>query len=183
MFEKYLVENCAPTLASLKTANLFRCKCEEERELRDAVAAWNELFRPKGVEMAILKVWNKMSLIYLYRKERLATDLRNPGVSEFLHCCGYESTDVDYAIEKLSERMRESETFPHEIGLFLSYPLGDVIGFIDNKGENCLYCGYWKVYCDKQQAICTFRKYRKCHDVYCRRWREGYSIMKLTVAG
>ena len=34
--EFYLIENCAPTLASLKTASLFRCPCREEEDVFDA---------------------------------------------------------------------------------------------------------------------------------------------------
>ena len=36
--------------------------------------------------------------------------------------------------------------FPHEMGIFLGYPLGDVKGFIVHGGKNYLYSGYWKVY-------------------------------------
>ena len=38
--------------------------------------------------------------------------------------------------------------FPHEIGIFLGYPLADVAGFIRNKGRNCKCIGTWKVYGD-----------------------------------
>ena len=31
MIEKCLIEHCAPTLASLKAANLFNACCEEEK--------------------------------------------------------------------------------------------------------------------------------------------------------
>lgn len=33
MLEKYLVEHCAPTLASLKTANLFNYSFDNEENL------------------------------------------------------------------------------------------------------------------------------------------------------
>ena len=42
--------------------------------------------------------------------------------------------------------------FPHEIGLFLGYPFEDVMGFIENKGENYLCSGCWKVYSCEQDA-------------------------------
>ena len=95
---------------------------------------------------------------------------------------GYQDTDPHHAISHLIERLEENGTFPHEIGLFLGYPLDDVIGFIVNKGKNCHCIGCWKVYCNKEEAERTFCKYKKCTDVYNRLWRNGRSIQKLTVA-
>ena len=48
---------------------------------------------------------------------------------------GYENTDEEEAIACLKARLNLEEKFPHEIGLFLGYPLGDVIGFIENAGK------------------------------------------------
>ena len=39
MIEKCLIEHCAPTLASLKAANLFNTWCEEGENL-EAQLAW-----------------------------------------------------------------------------------------------------------------------------------------------
>ena len=65
---------------------------------------------------------------------------------------GYDSTEPEKAIEKLKMRLNETTEFPHEIGLFLGYPVGDVVGFIKNKGKNFKCCGCWKVYCDQCEA-------------------------------
>ena len=51
--------------------------------------------------------------------------------------------------------------FPHELGLILGYPLCDVIGFIKNHGQNCLYCSYWKVYDNLSQTKRVFEVYDK----------------------
>lgn len=63
--------------------------------------------------------------------------------------------------------------FPHEIGIFLDYPLQDVKGFIENKGKNSKYNGLWKVYGDKDASMKLFEKYRKCISVYSELWRSG----------
>ena len=52
------------------------------------------------------------------------------------------------------------EKFPHEIGLFLDYPLVDVIGFIRNTGKNCKCSGCWKAYGNAKEAEKTFCKYK-----------------------
>ena len=100
----------------------------------------------KGVSVCILKIRKQTALIYVFRKNFLERDMKRPGVAELLKKCGYESTDADYALRHLRGRLENNEDFPHEIGLFLGYPLGDVIGFVENEGRNSLCCGCWKVY-------------------------------------
>ena len=74
-----------------------------------------------------------------------------------------------------------SDTFPHEIGLFLGYPPKDVKGFIE-EGPRCAKCtGCWQVYGDEEKALKTFERYRKCTEVYCAQVSCGKSLERLTV--
>ncbi len=182
MIEKYLIRHCSPTLASLKTANLFTYKYECDIELYNTLEEWNDSFRSKGVKMRILRKKENVALIYVYRESMLKLDLEKAGVDLFLGQYGYEHRDIDYAIDKLSERINESESFPHEIGIFLSYPLADVIAFIENKGQNCKCVGCWKVYFNECEAIKKFARFKKCTEVYSRLWTNGKSILELSVA-
>ena len=90
--------------------------------------------------------------------------------------------DRDDALGHLKRRLLEKENFPHEIGLFLGYPLRDVIGFIRNEGKNCKCADCWKVYGDEREAKKIFEAFRKCREVYLRLWKEGRSVSNLTVA-
>lgn len=56
----------------------------------------------------------------------------------------------------MKDRLHMCEKFPHEIGLFLDYPLVDVIGFIRNTGKNCKCSGCWKAYGNAKEAEKTF---------------------------
>ena len=182
MMEKFLVEHCSPTLASIKTANLFTYKFETEEELHDSLRILNDSVRDKGVSLMILRKNEHKALIYVCRISRLAEDLKKQGVYEFLNRYGYESTDPAYALDRLRKRLETRQDFPHEIGLFLGYPLGDVVGFVENAGQNCKCAGCWKVYCNECEAIKIFAKYKKCREVYTKLWNNGRSILQLTVA-
>ncbi len=182
MIETYLVKHCAPTLASLKTAGLFTFSFNNENDLDRQIAFCNELINNKGVYITILKKKQNTALIYVYRKNKLSMDMEQNGVFNFLQMYGYKSTDVDYAIEKLKQRVNSSDVFPHEIGMFLGYPLSDVIGFINNSGRNSKMTGYWKVYGDVSNAVNLFNKFNKCRRVYAKKYFDGTSIQKLTVA-
>lgn len=180
--DNYLVEHCSPTLASLKTANLFSCRYDSDEQLQCAVQMWNALFSTKGIELIILKQTKELALIYVCRKNRLCADLNKPGVAEFLKEYGYHNNEVEYSLSVLKERLAASNDFPHEIGIFLDYPLNDVKGFIENSGANFKCSGCWKVYCNECDAIRTFHKYKKCREVYSRLFRSGTrDILQLTV--
>lgn len=182
MLEKYLIEHCSPTLASLKTANLFRLRFAEGLELSQQLAQWNERLGGKGVSLMVLRRWDDWALVYVCRKEKLKKDLQMPGVAQFLARYGYQSIDVEYAIARLADRLGNQGEFPHEIGIFLSYPLGDVIGYIENAGQNSKCSGCWKVYCNECEAVQIFAKFKKCKQVYLKLWNQGRSVWQLTVA-
>ena len=113
----------------------------------------------------------------------MQADLHKPGVAAFLAQYGYSSIDVGDALARLQVRFNAVEDhFPHEIGLFLDYPLSDVAGFIANRGRNCKLLGCWKVYGDEYAAQKLFARFKKCQDVYSRLWNNGKSILQLTVA-
>lgn len=182
MLDKYLIEHCSPTLASLKTANLFSLDTGSEENLEANVDRLNSRLEIKGVQLMILKKEGNRALIYVCRKKHLQEDLEKPGVASFMELYGYESTDADKAIETLAERLKNVDDFPHEIGLFLGYPLGDVIGFIANAGRNSKCSGCWKVYCNECQAIKKFAQFEKCRRLYKEMWQKGKCISQLAVA-
>lgn len=181
--EKYLIEHCSPTLASLKTGNLMNIPYTCAQELEESVAAVNAEICGRGVEVIILKRCESTALIYTFRRARLIEDLNRKGVRELLAQYGYDAANgVDGCIEHLKSRLKCTCDFPHEIGLFLGYPLGDVIGFIENGGQNSKCTGCWKVYCDECEAAKMFAKFEKCRCIYKKLWLQGRNIVKLTVA-
>ncbi|GLB32285.1 hypothetical protein LAD12857_42080 [Lacrimispora amygdalina] len=182
LLERHLIEYCSPTLASLKTANLFNHSFTSKEELNRQLEYLNLQLGEKGISLIELYRRGNKALIYVYRKSHLMKDLNRPGVSRFLKNYGYETMDVDLALARLKIRLKEEEGFPHEIGLFLGYPLGDVIGFIRNSGKNCKCLGCWKVYCNECEAVKTFARYQKCRTIYSRLWRNGRTVWQLTVA-
>lgn len=68
VLDAYLVGHCAPTLAGLKTANLFTCTVAGD--LRGTLAIWNEALLEKGVRLLALRVRAQTALIYVYRRVR-----------------------------------------------------------------------------------------------------------------
>lgn len=181
-FEHKLVTHCAPVLAGLKSANLFRFSVLEMEAFPDIVHWYHVQLSEKGVSIRLLYFSGKQALIYVFREKKLLEELRYPGVTEFLLKEGYPAEILSAQLDHLQMRIRTNAVFPHEIGIFLGYPLHDVVGFIENAGKNCCCCGCWKVYANAGKAKRLFAKYEKCRAVYCRQHLEGKPIMRLTVA-
>ena len=180
--ERFLIEHCSPTLAGLKTANLFSCPANSESELNTYLLRANNELNDRDVYLELLRKDNERAIIYVYRKKKLQKELQDKNISGFLSQYGYSSDSVSYCIEYLRKRFESGDGFPHEIGVFLGYPLEDVIGFIENAGKNSKCSGCWKVYSDECNAMKLFELYNKCRKIYMKLFAGGRSIMQLTVA-
>lgn len=181
MSEELLVQCCAPTLAGIKTGSLFSCPYQDRRSLNADIRTLNRLLSPCGLRILPLRFHKGQALLYLFRPDWLKRDLNCSPAREILDEAGYKGLCCGQCIVKLIERLQGSEGFPHEIGLFLSYPPEDVRGFIENKARNYKLIGYWKVYGDVEHARKTFEKYKKCTDAYCKRLKAGYPLDQLAV--
>ena len=181
MLEKHLIDHCSPTLAGLKMGNLVSIRFENKEAFCQEVAGWDALFSGKGVRLCLLRLRENCGLVYVYRPIALARRLLNPGFAAFLHRHGYENLSVEAALQRLRSHINEKCEFPHEIGVFLGYPLEDIEGFIRHRGKCCKCCGCWKVYGDEDAAKRTFRKFDLCTAAYRQLFASGHSLLRLTV--
>ncbi len=181
MGDQLLIRLCAPTLAGLKTGNLFTVDIDDRDKFNKEVREFNYRFLGKGIRMIPVKYWKGHVLIYLYRPAFLKRDFADEEVCRILKEKGYSYTNADLCVAQLAKHLAADACFPHEIGLFLGYPVEDVIGFMKSPEEGVKYTGFWKVYGDKESALKTFDKYIKCTEVYRNAHKNGTSLEQLTV--
>ena len=181
MSDELLIKCGSPTLAGLKTGNMFSYAYESREEVNRDLRRLNRILVPRGLRVLPLRYNEKTVLLYLYRIDALRKDLSGREAAQILREVGYESADSDRCVVELINKLRSAKEFPHEVGLFLSYPPEDVRGFIDNHAENCKYLGFWKVYGDVAKAKKTFSRYEMCTKAYNRMWRKGVSLRSLIV--
>lgn len=177
--EENIIRHCSPTLAGMKTGNMFTQFFENEQQMKESIRELNKIFVDKGLRLIPLRWKNKKALLYLFRPSYLSRDLRNSTANRLLRERGYLDETPGKCICHLIKRLEENEDFPHEIGLFLGYPPEDVCGFIENREDECKCVGCWKVYGDAEKAQKTFAKYKKCTDVYCKQFANGRTIEQL----
>jgi len=182
MSDKTIVRFCSPTLAGLKVASLFTYKFNNKSQLCRDIRRTNNRLRIKGIKFQILNIFNSLAIIYVYRIDKLKAILEKNDIRNFLASYGYITFDIVSVLKNLSFRMRKNNNFPHEIGIFLGYPLKDTIDFIENNGKNYLCSGYWKVYNNETEALKTFSRYRKCTEIYCKKHAQGTCMEKLAIS-
>ena len=173
-----LAMHCAPIMKGIKAANIITV---DKREFSQ-IGHWLE---GTSISYRFLKTRGEKAVLYLYRKEELEQYLFLNEIQLFLKEFGYETTDLETMLNHLSERIclyRDGNAeFPHEIGIFLEYPLMDVKGFLENNGKNFVFSGYWKVYHDVQGAARRFEQYDRERDDAIKEVISGKTIKDIIV--
>lgn len=165
-----LATHCAPLLRGLVIANVLTVNCNDIK----AIAG---LLQGTQIRLKILSCKGQRAVLYLYREKELKIYMKQKHVKDFLERHGYSSDDLPSLLGELSQRVHMHNggqtDYPHEIGIFLGYPLEDVEGFIENGGRNFLYMGYWKVY--HNEVVC-----KKLFDAFD---KEREEVVSEIVAG
>ena len=126
-FETVMIEQCAPVLAGLKPAGLFRYETRDCADLAARVRCWNDQLGEKGLKVRVLKgcAQTHRYLIYVYRESRLRQVLADEAVQEFLQREGYalpeNASNCDNMLRQLSRRLCCEADLPHEIGVRVSW--------------------------------------------------------------
>lgn len=170
MLGRMIVEYGAPTLCGLKPGSLFAPRMDGARLEREMEALAPGLLE-RGVRMIRIDA-PRGTLLMLARPAVLEEVLAGREEAAFLQALGYDTSDARQAGEQLAQRMEEDRPFPHEVGVFLGYPLEDVVGFIEHDGRDCAAQGAWKVYGDVERAERTFERFARCTQA-CRQLFDG----------
>lgn len=175
--ERCLAMHTAPTLMGVKCASLVSVRVSDET-VRTYLSFSEQIAEKYGLKMRLLCCCRERQLIYVYHERLLDAWLNSSEVAGFLADYGYcEVMGADEKLDLLASRLA-CGSFPHEIGAFLGYPIGDIRGFINNGGKNCLLCGCWKVYGDIEEAQRKFNIYGRCREILCDRLNNGLTLFQ-----
>ncbi len=176
-FDETIIHCASPSLCGIKPANLFSMKesCFESGE--EKLKSWQKIFSKKERYFVAIRKSDGRILFFVYDKSLLEKICANSSNKAYLLAKGYDfSRGFSAVISELLHRLAVSEDFPHEVGLFLGYPLEDVIGFESGKGAGYSSAGYWKVYGDPLSARVKMNEYKTCSEK-CMNWLSaGYSV-------
>lgn len=156
--------SAAPTIAKEKASSLVVFNNKNKRNLHKF---WEKYKKEIEIKFPLkfyeLKKNDKIAVVLFYNEEKLKKILLEEKSLNFLKRFGYKKNmNIKECLKLLSSRYENA--CPHEIGIFLGYPIDDVIEFIDCPNKQCLMLGYWKVYHNPEKAKDIFKKYDMARD-------------------
>lgn len=171
-----VVLQCAPFLKGLKASSMISLG-------ENLCADLPGMFGNKEISWKVLVRKKGKCLLFFYRAEELEEFVNRPGNKNVLDGFGYQGMNLGEMLDYLEKRVCSMENgrngFPHEIGVFLGYPIEDVEGFIKNNGKNYLFIGYWKVYHDPFGAVKTFRAFDEARKYAVNEFLSGKSLQEI----
>lgn len=187
-FERQLAQHCSPAISGIKPANIITFPVKEGEKgpgISRLAAGYDRYLKKRDLRFQILCECPGRCLLMVYRPSLLERHLRQPQVREILVREGYDTESLENMVGQLAGRVGRSGSceFPHEIGLFLGYPVEDVVGFMENRGKNYLYSCYWKVYSDVERAKAWCSQWERVRDGLVKVVDSGVSISEMLCAG
>lgn len=174
--ETRIALQCAPLITGIKISNLLIVsECDEE--------GVRMILKKSGmIHYRLLRFSGKTTFL-VFHKTQLASYLKNFNVLRILEANGYHDLSLGGILRTFQSRyethMKQGEGFPHEMGLLLGYPVEDVEGFIEHRGKNYLYSGYWKVYKDVEDKKKIFDAYENAKEQLILLLAQGYEMRSI----
>jgi len=171
-FESLLANYCAPALKQYKYANMFHLPKDDD-SIRSFIKQYNQQFNSKGIFFILIEQETQYT-IYVYNS-KLKDYISSNAVQNFLKSYQYPNT-FELCIQELKKRLN-TKNFPHEIGVFLGYPLDDVIGFIEHKPYYLV--GDWKVYQNVNETKKQFDLFKQTKEKMLNQIHNGYELCEI----
>lgn len=103
MLEERIVRFCAPTLAGLKTGNLFNTGNAPLACVKKELVLLLPELEKHGLSARLFLPAKKRALLYVYRVSALSRDLREPNTALFLQELGYDTQSPDAALAHFAD--------------------------------------------------------------------------------
>jgi hypothetical protein len=169
----FLALETAEILEGVKPGNLINVANRSQPCGRNLFRLWQthgaELIESGGLAAMIMRERADSLLLFIYDPAVLSSLLTQSRVAAMMKRAGYpRSADLMASLTELKRRI-ESGVFPHEVGIFLGYPLKDVAAFMGWAPLPFTCQGPWKIYGDPRRSL----ELAACHQD-CRRrmaWR------------
>lgn len=147
-FNGWLVEILGPVLIGSKPAELLSFPKHDRNTFKKIEEIQRYIGKCKRVKYRLFKYKNDSIKVLFYNPKALDRSLKECRNMKFLKSLGYpKEYELDTYIEFIVNKMIDG-IIPHEIGVFLGYPLKDIIGFIGHPSLKLTKISSWRVYGD-----------------------------------
>ena len=166
----------APLLKALKPSSMFFATTKELEYVC-------ENMKKAGLDFVTLYEKSDRNLIFVYRSLALGEHLFTDETYSYLRSCDYKGNEFSDFLPRLRKRLKayyeKKDIFPHEVGVFLGYPLCDIQGFIKYQGDAYLFSGYWKIYDNLNQTLLKFADFDRAKEEAVDEWFAGKKLYEI----
>ncbi|SCJ97686.1 Protein of uncharacterised function (DUF3793) [uncultured Clostridium sp.] len=157
--EKFLIYNASLVVTKAKPSATITLKKGHDSIYEKWVKYGEDFLKSIDIGYINLRECENALIILIYDEGKLANYIFKKESKSFLKKLGYTNENNLNAYLKVLKRRYEEFNCPHELGVFLGYPLDDVRDFMECSNKKCLACGYWRVYNDYNTAKEVFNTY------------------------
>jgi hypothetical protein len=138
------------------------------------------LFREKGFELITMGQCNLDTRILIFNRKTLEEDVYTKDRFEFLQGYGYSIMPLNSMLGELTLRLNNCDVpFPHEVGVFMGYPLEDIKNFKNKSTPKESQSSYWKIYRNQEKTRIVFDNYQKNREININKHIEGVAFDNL----
>ena len=176
----FLAMETAEVLEGVKPANLINLADRRQPCGRNLFQLWQRhgrsLLAASGLAWLELPGRRGSLLLLAYQAEALTALLARPATQALLTRAGYANpADPEAALEQLAQRLKQEE-FPHEIGVFLGYPLKDVAAFLGWVELPFTSQALWRIYGKPDRSLALADRFRQCRCRMAQRLRTSTAV-------
>lgn len=170
-FQNFLMVKLAPVLIGIKPALLLgMCNCQKGFKRKDLFLQWetykNDIAKSFNISFSELKSSPKGKQVFFYSKKSLLAVLQDKENRDFLKKFGYgDNLTLSGYLNQLKKRFNE-KSFPHEVGVFLGYPISDVKGFVEKRGDCFVLRDRWQIYGCPKKSLNIIDSHRRSEKVF-----------------
>ena len=168
--------HCAPVILGIKPSNTM-VLAEKELELI------KECLKNTEIDLYTLGNSGEKKFVMAYRDSLLKQRLNDFEVVPYMEKMGYSEKTVIGKLERLKARYEyyccNKRDFPHEIGVFLNYPIQDIIDYQQKGTRQCILSGYWQVFSNKEKAERIFQQYDCARNILIGSLKNGFTFSEI----
>lgn len=156
---KWLLELLGPVLMGSKPCEILSIPTFDNNKEYKLTEIKKHFELCSKINFIIIDKQEKGLKILFINKVSLNKQLSNIKIKNFLKYLNYPNpNDLDDCLNHLIKKLYSDE-FPDEIGIFLGYPLKDVVGFMGYGNYEFQTTKYWKVYGDPKPSEDLYSKF------------------------
>lgn len=142
----FIIDRIGATIAGVKPAELLNLPSKYNCNKISWESCKKCILKSSNIKLRVIDKYKGRRHVLFYQEQSLNNVLKQAETIKLLVELGYpRNYTLEVYLDYLTDRLNSDE-FPHEIGIFLGYPLKDVKGYLGKSNLRLVHSNGWQVY-------------------------------------